>query len=405
MKVLFSENNHFILYLSCRSPQVTLLGVLFLSKKGGYQMKHTDYMELAINMAKATQGQTSPNPSVGAVVVKDGEIAGIGAHLKAGEGHAEVHAIQAAGEKAAGADIYVTLEPCSHYGRTPPCAQLIISSGIKRVFVASTDPNPLVSGKGIEQLRNAGIEVHVGSCRDEALELNKHFFHFMTHKTPYVTLKSAVTLDGKTAASSGDSKWITSEESRLDVHYDRHRHDAILVGVNTIIRDNPHLTTRLPQGGKNPIRIILDTKLRTPLEAHVVNDNESKTLIITSASVMDDEKIPFLEAGCEVISLQEEKISLLPLLRELGRRSIQSLYVEGGSLVHGSFLKESAFQEFIMYMAPKLVGGSEAFTSFGGSGFESIAEGMEMKIKSVTSIGDDIKITAVPKNRLVKEEG
>jgi diaminohydroxyphosphoribosylaminopyrimidine deaminase / 5-amino-6-(5-phosphoribosylamino)uracil reductase len=360
-------------------------------------MKHSDYMELAINMAKATQGQTSPNPAVGAVVVKDGAIAGLGAHLKAGEGHAEVHAIQAAGEKAAGADIYVTLEPCSHYGKTPPCAQLIISSGIKRVFVASTDPNPLVSGKGIEQLRNEGIEVHVGTCRDEALELNKHFFHYMRHKTPYVTLKSAVTLDGKTAASSGDSKWITSDESRMDVHFDRHRHDAILVGVNTIIRDNPHLTTRLPQGGKNPIRIILDTHLRTPLETHVVKDKKSKTLIVTSAEVKDDKKIPFIEAGCEVISLPEEKIRLHSLLRELGSRSIQSLYVEGGSQVHGSFLKERAFQELIVYMAPKLVGGTEAFTSFGGSGFGTIAEGMEMEIHSVMSIGEDIKITAVPK--------
>jgi diaminohydroxyphosphoribosylaminopyrimidine deaminase / 5-amino-6-(5-phosphoribosylamino)uracil reductase len=368
-------------------------------------LKHSDYMELALNMAKATQGQTSPNPAVGAVVVKDGAIVGLGAHLKAGEGHAEVHAIQAAGEKAIGADIYVTLEPCSHYGKTPPCSQLIISSGISRVFIATTDPNPLVSGKGIDQLSNAGIQVHVGECQDQALELNKHFFHFMKHKTPYVTLKTAVTLDGKTAASSGDSKWITSEESRLDVHYDRHRHDAILVGVNTIIRDNPHLTTRLPQGGKNPIRIIVDNHLRTPLDANVVKDNESKTIIVTNESVKEEDKIPFMEAGCEVISLSLSRIDLHILLRELGSRSIQSLYVEGGSAVHGSFLEERAFQELIMYMAPKLIGGREAFTSFGGSGVAAIPEGLEMNIVSIDPIGEDIKIVAVPKKHSSKKEG
>ncbi|MGR3764677.1 bifunctional diaminohydroxyphosphoribosylaminopyrimidine deaminase/5-amino-6-(5-phosphoribosylamino)uracil reductase RibD [Rossellomorea sp. NS-SX7] len=368
-------------------------------------MKHTDYMELALSMAKATQGQTSPNPAVGAVVVNDGAIVGLGAHLKAGEGHAEVHAIKAAGEKAKEADIYVTLEPCSHYGKTPPCSQLIISSGIKRVFIASTDPNPLVSGKGIEQLRDAGIQVHVGECQAEALELNKHFFHFIKHKTPYVTLKTAVTLDGKTAASSGDSKWITSEQSRLDVHYDRHRHDAILVGVNTIIRDNPHLTTRLPQGGKNPIRIILDNDLRTPLESNIVKDNESKTIIITSESVKEEDKIPFMEAGCEIISLPLSRIDLHQVLKELGTRSIQSVYVEGGSAVHGSFLEENAFQELIMYMAPKLIGGKDAFTSFGGRGISSITEGMDMNIVSVDSIGEDIKIVAVPKKQSRMKEG
>ncbi|WP_175991336.1 bifunctional diaminohydroxyphosphoribosylaminopyrimidine deaminase/5-amino-6-(5-phosphoribosylamino)uracil reductase RibD [Bacillus sp. Marseille-Q1617] len=368
-------------------------------------MKHSDYMELALNMAKATQGQTSPNPAVGAVVVRDGAVVGLGAHLNAGEGHAEVHAIRAAGEKAEGADIYVTLEPCSHYGKTPPCSQLIISSGIKRVFIASTDPNPLVSGKGIEQLRDAGIQVHVGECQSEALELNKHFFHFIKHKTPYVTLKTAITLDGKTAAPSGDSKWITSEKSRLDVHYDRHRHDAILVGVNTIIRDNPHLTTRLPQGGKNPIRIILDNHLRTPLTSNVVKDHESKTIIITNESVKEEDKIPYLEAGCDLISIPLDRIDLHHLLRELGSRSIQSLYVEGGSAVHGSFLKERAFQELIMYMAPKLIGGSGAFTSFGKTGASAISEGLEMKIISVDSVGEDIKITAVPKDYSEMKEG
>jgi diaminohydroxyphosphoribosylaminopyrimidine deaminase / 5-amino-6-(5-phosphoribosylamino)uracil reductase len=386
-------------------PKLFFLGFYFYIERGGILMEHKDYMQLALTMAAATNGQTSPNPAVGAVVVKNGEIAGMGAHLKAGEGHAEVLAITAAGEKADGADIYVTLEPCSHYGRTPPCSQLIIKSGIKRVFIATTDPNPLVAGKGIEQLRQAGVEVHIGEGREEALELNKHFFHYMKYQTPYVTLKTAVTLDGKTAAASGDSKWITSEESRLDVHYDRHRHDAILVGVNTIIRDNPHLTTRLPQGGKNPIRIILDNTLRTPLESNVVRDKESKTIIMTSDSITEEDKVPYLQEGCEVITLPDKRIDLQSVLKELGKNSIQSVYVEGGSSVHGSFLEQKAFQELIIYMAPKLIGGRDAHTSFGGSGVSAIKEGLEMNIVSMKTIGPDIKITAHPKKHSNMKEG
>ncbi|RBO99653.1 bifunctional diaminohydroxyphosphoribosylaminopyrimidine deaminase/5-amino-6-(5-phosphoribosylamino)uracil reductase RibD [Rossellomorea aquimaris] len=360
-------------------------------------MNDSPYMKLALSMAKTTQGQTSPNPAVGAVVVKNGEVVGMGAHLKAGEGHAEVHAIKMAGDKAKGSDVYVTLEPCSHYGKTPPCSQLLISSGVRRVHIAGTDPNPLVAGRGIQQLRDAGIEVMVGELEEEALELNKHFFHFIQYGTPYVTLKTAVTLDGKTASASGDSKWITSEASRTDVHYDRHRHDAILVGVNTVIQDNPHLTTRLPQGGKNPIRIILDTYLRTPLHSHVVRDSDMRTLIFTGSSVNEEQKRPYMESGCQIITLSEERMDIHTVLKELGARNIGSLYVEGGSTIHSSFLKEKAFQELIMYMSPKLVGGSSAFTSFGGEGFPTIAEGLEMEIKSLGRVGNDIKIVAMPK--------
>ncbi|PFA70781.1 riboflavin biosynthesis protein RibD [Bacillus sp. AFS015802] len=358
-------------------------------------------MKLALTMAESTQGQTSPNPMVGAVVVKNGEIVGMGAHLKAGEGHAEVNAIKMAGNKAEGSDVYVTLEPCSHHGKTPPCSGLLISSGVKRVHIATRDPNPVVAGRGIQQLKDAGIEVMVGELEEEALELNKHFFHFIQYGTPYVTLKTAVTLDGKTATASGDSKWITSEASRTDVHYDRHRHDVILVGVNTVIQDNPHLTTRLPQGGKNPIRVILDTFLRTPLHSHVVQDAEVRTIIFTGSSVDQKQKQPYLESGCEIITLSEERIDIHIVLKELGARNIGSLYVEGGAAIHSTFLKEKAFQELIMYMSPRLVGGSTAFTSFGGEGFPSIAEGMEMEISSLERIGKDIKIVASPKSVLL----
>jgi diaminohydroxyphosphoribosylaminopyrimidine deaminase/5-amino-6-(5-phosphoribosylamino)uracil reductase len=225
------------------------------------------YMNLALNLAKGTLGQTSPNPVVGAVLVKENQIVGMGAHLKAGEAHAEVHAIQMAGIKAKGATLYVTLEPCSHFGKTPPCSDLVIRTGIKKVFVATTDPNPQVAGTGIERIRKAGIEVHLGLLQEEARELNKVFFYNIRTGLPFVTLKSAISLDGKTATVTGESKWITGEEARNDVHQYRHQHDAILVGVNTLIKDNPTLTTRLASGGKNPVRIILDTHLRTPKDA------------------------------------------------------------------------------------------------------------------------------------------
>jgi diaminohydroxyphosphoribosylaminopyrimidine deaminase / 5-amino-6-(5-phosphoribosylamino)uracil reductase len=381
---------------SCQfSPSIYAWGFIFT--KGGSFVQSEHYMKLALSMADSTRGQTSPNPAVGAVVVKDGEVVGMGAHLKPGEGHAEVNALDQAGEKAEGADIYVTLEPCSHFGKTPPCSNLIIDRKIKRVFIACTDPNPLVAGQGIKRLKEAGIEVHTGMCEQEALEINKHFFHFIQCKTPYVTLKTASTLDGKTATADGDSKWITSESSRKDVHYDRHRHDAILVGVNTVIQDNPHLTTRLPQGGKNPIRIILDTHLRTPIESNVVQDNESKTIIITGKNVSKEEVERYESDYCEIVPLDNSKLTIQEVLEELGKRSITSLYVEGGSSIHYSFLEEAAFQELVVYLAPKLVGGKEAFTSFGGRGFSSIAEGQEVEILSTEKLENDIKIIAVPK--------
>ncbi|EDL66075.1 bifunctional diaminohydroxyphosphoribosylaminopyrimidine deaminase/5-amino-6-(5-phosphoribosylamino)uracil reductase RibD [Bacillus sp. SG-1] len=359
-------------------------------------MQEQEYMKLALSLAKAGKGQTAPNPAVGAVVVKDGEIVGMGAHLKAGDPHAEVHAIRQAGSKAEGADIYVTLEPCAHTGKTPPCANLIVENKLKRVFIASVDPNPLVAGKGIDILERAGIEVVTGICEKEALELNAHFFHFIQTKTPYVTLKSAVTLDGKTAAYTGDSKWITSEESRLDVHKYRHHHDAILVGVNTVINDNPLLTTRLPRGGKNPIRVVLDSHLRIPLESDILNIEHAKTIIFCGSEASEEKKGMLLNKGVRVEQLESPKLPVKMVLQRLGELNVTSLFVEGGSAIHFSFLKEKAYQEVVIYMAPKLVGGSEAFTSFGGHGFPSIAEGDELEFSSIEKIGKDIKIVAKP---------
>jgi diaminohydroxyphosphoribosylaminopyrimidine deaminase / 5-amino-6-(5-phosphoribosylamino)uracil reductase len=361
-------------------------------------MRDQDYMNLAINVAKAGVGQTTPNPVVGAVIVNDGRVVGIGAHLKAGEPHAEVHAIRMAGERAQNATAYVTLEPCSHHGKTPPCADLLITNKVKRVVVATTDPNPLVAGKGIAKLKAAGIEVEVGVCKEQADALNAVFFHYLDKKRPYVTLKSATTLDGKIATVTGESKWITGEAARQDVHLYRSIHDAILVGVNTVLMDNPSLTTRLPNGtGKNPIRVILDSKLRTPLDSQIVNDGKAETWIIVSNQVNQEKMNEFSEKkGVRIIQLQEANLSINTMLTRLGEEGISSIFVEGGAEVNGSFLKEKAINQVIVYLAPKLFGGKQAPTAIGGSGFESIDDSLQLTIKSVEQLGEDVKIIAEP---------
>ena len=361
-------------------------------------MRDQDYMNLAINVAKAGVGQTTPNPVVGAIIVNEGRVVGIGAHLKAGEPHAEVHAIRMAGEKAQNATAYVTLEPCSHHGKTPPCADLLITSKVKRVVVATTDPNPLVAGKGIAKLKAAGIEVEVGVCKEQADALNSVFFHYLEKKRPYITLKSATTLDGKIATVTGESKWITGEDARQDVHLYRSIHDAILVGVNTVLADNPSLTTRLPNGtGKNPIRVILDSKLRTPLDSQIVNDGKAETWIIVSNQVNQEKINEFSgKKGVRIIQLQEANLAISTMLTRLGEEGITSIFVEGGAEVNGSFLKEKAINQVIVYLAPKLFGGKQAPTAIGGSGIESIDDSLQLTITSVEQLGEDVKIIAEP---------
>ncbi|MGG3563039.1 bifunctional diaminohydroxyphosphoribosylaminopyrimidine deaminase/5-amino-6-(5-phosphoribosylamino)uracil reductase RibD [Neobacillus rhizosphaerae] len=354
------------------------------------------YMNLALDLAKGTLGQTTPNPVVGAVLVKDGQIIGMGAHLKAGEPHAEVHAIQMAGENAKDATLYVTLEPCSHHGKTPPCSDLVIRTGVRKVFVATTDPNPQVAGTGIERIKKAGIEVEVGLLQEEARELNKVFFYNIQTGLPYVTLKSAASLDGKTATVTGESMWITGEQARADVHQFRHQHDGILVGVNTVLKDNPSLTTRMSSGGKNPIRIILDTHLRTPINAKIVTDHQAPTWIVTGNDVARERINLFMEWGVEIIQMETNNIRIKDLLDILGKRGMTSLFVEGGAEVHGSFLEERSFQQIITYIAPKLIGGKSAPTLFGGHGIEKIAEAVSLNIKQVDRIGNDIRIIAEP---------
>ena len=288
------------------------------------------YMQLALQLAQSVRGQTSPNPPVGAVVVKGGRIVGMGAHLQAGTAHAEVHALAMAGKAAAGADLYVTLEPCSHHGRTPPCVDLILEKGVRHVWIATVDPNPLVAGKGIERLRQAGVQVEVGLCQQESQALYEPFFHFIATRTPYVTLKFAMTADGKTATYTGSSQWITSPQARTDAHQLRHHHDAILVGINTVLHDDPLLTTRLPQGGKSPIRIVLDTHLRIPETAQVVTDRSVQTIVVCGEQASATKAARLQQQEIEVLRQATTKIMIPPLLQALGARGIMTLLVEGG---------------------------------------------------------------------------
>lgn len=349
------------------------------------------YMELAIQMARETIGQTTPNPVVGCVIVNNGEIVGLGAHLKAGEPHAERHALQMAQEKANGATLYVTLEPCSHHGRTPPCADAIVEAGVAKVIIASSDPNPQVAGKGITRMRESGIDVSVGVMKEEADELNRIFFHFMMTSKPYVTLKIATSIDGKIATSSGESQWITGEQARQDGHRLRHEHDAILVGVETVIQDDPTLTIRLAQGGKNPVRIVLDRTLRTPLNAKLITEKEAPTWIVTTSSAHDQKKQEFEKLGIELIVLEDEFISISSMLTALAEKNITSVLVEGGGRVNDSFLQSGHFQRVVKYMAPILIGGEKSRSSFSGNGIKRLNETPRLEIKSMERIGNDVK--------------
>lgn len=356
------------------------------------------YMKHAIHLAKMVQGQTSPNPPVGAVIVKNGAIVGLGAHLKAGDSHAEIHALNMAGDKANRATIYITLEPCSHQGKTPPCIDAIIKKRLKRVVIAMLDPNEKNNTNSIERLEQSGITVDVGVMQKEAMLLNKQFCHFIKKKRPFVTVKAAVTLDGKIAASSGDSKWITSTEAREDVHRYRTRSDAILVGVNTVLHDDPKLTARLNTGCKNPLRVVLDTHLRTPVQSQLITDRKAETWIFTGNNVAQERKVAFRQyTHVTLIQLPNKDIQLEHVLDRLGEKEIMTLFVEGGSEINASFLEKKLADEFIFYIAPKLIGGKQAYTSFGGTGFQEMKDAWDLEFKEVNPIGRDIKIIAVPR--------
>lgn len=357
------------------------------------------YMNLALELAASARGKTNPNPLVGAMIVKNGMIVGSGLHRKAGEPHAEVHAFRMAGDHAKDGTLYVTLEPCSHHGKTPPCAELVKSSGVKRVVIAMVDPNPLVAGKGINILKEAGIEVTVGVLEEEARLLNERFIHNMIAGRPFIISKVAMTLDGKLATYNGDSKWITGSEARESVHRIRNQVDGIMVGIGTILADNPELTTRLPEGGKNPIRIILDTKLRTPLDAKVTKvTDEAKTWIVVGENA-DKEKITLMtNLGVEIITapVNESGFDLNSMLEKLYEKGITDILLEGGSELNGAFLKGNLLDKYIVYIAPKMLGGHRSKTPFAGVDAESMAEAINLEFHSIEQIGRDLCITAYP---------
>lgn len=356
------------------------------------------WMKTAISLAEAAQGQTSPNPAVGSVVVKDGRVVGIGAHFKPGEAHAEVLALQMAGHLAEDATIYVTLEPCSHYGRTPPCANLIIEKKIRKVVIGSTDPNPKVSGRGIQKLIDAGIEVVTGVCQTETDALNEYFFYAMKHKKPFVTLKTAMSLDGKTATNAGHSKWVTGPEAREDVHRDRHLHDAILVGVNTVKYDDPSLTVRLPEGGVSPYRVVLDTQLSIPIHSKLLHDGESAVHVICGGNADRNKEFDLNQLkNVSVYRLEQDPIQIESVLTYLFELGIHSVYVEGGSEIHASFIHSQTVNRFITYIAPKMITGQNAKGVIGGTGIEHMNEAFNMKIEHTEMVGTDLKITAIPK--------
>lgn len=359
------------------------------------------YMRLAIQMAAQAQGQTGVNPVVGCIVVKDGRVIGMGAHLREGTPHAEVHALNMAGAEAEGSTVYVTLEPCSHFGKTPPCSDRLITERVKKVFVACKDPNALVAGAGINKLKEHGIEVEVGLLEQEAIQLNEKFNKYIVTKLPFVTLKTASTLDGKIATYTGDSKWITNEASRSYVHTLRHQHQAIMVGVETVIHDNPKLTTRLTVEGLHPIRVVVDSMLRTPLDAKLIQDLTEKhlrTIVLTTEQASQQKQSELESLGAEIIRCGSgERVDLAFAMQQLGARGISSILLEGGGRLNGAMLKAQLIDKIILFIAPKIIGGAGAApSSFDFPGYALMKDAVQLSQMNVKSFGNDICIIGTP---------
>ena len=347
-------------------------------------------MRLALSLAKKGEGKVSPNPMVGAVLTKNGTMIAQGYHRYFGGPHAEVEAIEKARAKAKGATLHVSLEPCSHWGKTPPCTQKIIKAGIKKLIAATLDPNPLNSGRGIEELQKGGIETEVGILKEEAEKVNEAFFKFMGKRIPFVIVKAAASLDGKIATCKGESKWITSEKSRRFAHRLRDRVDAVLVGVNTIISDDPSL---LPISKKNFARIVLDSSLRIPLEARTLkNLDKANTLVFTTPRSDKDKLQQLKEKGIKVAMMggEDGKVNLDEVLKKLGELEIMSLLVEGGGEVIGSFFEKRSVDKIFLFLAPRIIGGRGALTWVEGKGVNFLKETPFIEINSVKKMGGDL---------------
>ena len=353
------------------------------------------YMQQALSLARRAVGSVSPNPAVGAVVVKDGAVVGEGRTQPPGQAHAEVKALREAGARVAGATLYTTLEPCNRFGRTPPCTEAIIEAGISEVHVSVVDPNPLVHGGGLSCLERAGIKTHVGEGENEAHELIEAYTKFITTGLPYVTAKFAMSLDGKIATRTGDSKWITGEEARLEVHQLRSASDAIMVGINTVVVDDPRLTARDDDGNsleRQPLRIIVDSKVRIPRGSNLLH--EPGETLVAAASVDDATRCIIEQAGAEIAAVPtgDGSVDLTSLFRELGCRSITSVLVEGGSTLLGSLFDKRLVDKVVAFIAPTIVGGTLAPPPVGGEGAETMADVMSLQGVRVEQFGKDLAV-------------
>ena len=351
--------------------------------------RHEQRMARALLEAERGRGRTHPNPIVGAVLVKGGKIVSVGHHERAGGPHAEVAALAAAGARAKGADLYVTLEPCNHHGRTPPCTEAIVSAGVKRVFFGSPDPNPLVDGRGAARLRRAKVEVHGEVLRAACDAANEAWFKFILTGLPWVVLKAAVTLDGKLATASGDARWISSDESRALVHQWRDQLDAVLVGIGTALADDPLLTVRGVPGGRNPVRVVVDSRGRLPRRAQLLKA-PGRTLLATVADVA----LP----GAETVRCKPDRrgqVDLLDLLRKLAKRGLTSVLVEGGASLHGAFLRAGLWDELRLFIAPKLAG-KDGLSWAGFAGPRAMGRALQLQFTEAGSVGDDLLVLARP---------
>ncbi len=357
-----------------------------------------EYMQGAIRLAKKGMYTTDPNPCVGCVIVNRGEIVGEGWHRRAGEPHAEINALQQAGERAKDATVYVTLEPCSHTGKTPPCADALVKAGVKKVFAAMLDPNPLVAGKGLIRLQQAGIEIESGLLEAQAAELNPGFIRRMKSSRPFVRVKLAMSLDGRTAMASGESKWISSEASRNDVQRLRARSSAILTGIGTVLADDPSMNVRLSaaelgvEAVRQPQRIVLDTRLQISPQAKIMNTAGDCT-VYTTVNVENEDRYP-----CTIETIDGQQIDLRALMKKLAAKEINLLHVEAGSVLCGALLKDDLVDEIIVYMAPHIMGDS-AKGLFHLPELQQMKDRIALHIKDVRSIGNDIRFTAQPQSR------
>jgi len=357
-----------------------------------------DYMARALSLARQALGDVSPNPAVGAVVVRDGEIVGQGYTQPPGLAHAEIVALREAGEKAKGSILYVTLEPCCHHGRTPPCTKSIIEAGISEVHFAITDPNPLVRCVGRDELERNGIRTYAGEHETDAAELNEAYIKFITTGMPFVTVKFASSLDGKIATRTGESRWISGEESRKYVHYLRYTHDAVMTGVNTVLADDPSLvTTYTGSRPKQPVRIILDAHGRTPATARLFKQ-PGKTILV-NGGIGSKEKDAYKQIGADLVELPaiSGMIELENLLKVLGSRNITSVLVEGGGILLGSLFDQGLVDKVIGFIAPVIIGGDTARSPVGGNGIVKIADVLRLKRVKVERFGEDVMISGYPK--------